>query len=317
MKKRYFLVVFMCVMIFAVYAGGAQEDTLSTINVSYVKSPFNLPSILMKERGMLEEAFAEQGIEVVYHEICSGAKQAQAMAAGSLDIGGVMNTTSVFLAQSAGNDVRMIAGFSRPVDVFAIVVMDPEIRTITDLKGKKIAGPKGTVLHQLLAAALDSEGCCMKDVEFIEMGLPQSSTAMISGQIDGALLAGSLLIQAGENGAHVLTTAEGHVTPKLVIAGRGGFIDEHPEAVELYLRVHREAMDWMESHLEEALEIGAREQGISIDDAARLYDWTQFIDSLTETDVITMEDDIEFMVENGMLREAVDPRACICETALR
>ncbi|MGC9312064.1 MAG: ABC transporter substrate-binding protein [Sediminispirochaetaceae bacterium] len=317
MRKWFFFAGLMCVLIFAANAGGAQEDTLSRMNVSYVKSPFNLPAIIMKERGMLEEAFAERGVEVVYHEICSGAKQAQAMAAGSLDIGGVMNTTSVFLAQSAGNDVRIIAGFSRPVDVFAIVVMDPEIRTITDLKGKKIAGPKGTVLHQLLAAALDSEDCCMEDVEFLEMGLPQASTAMISGQIDGALLAGSLLIQAEESGARILTTAEGYVTPKLVIAGRGGFIDEHPEAVELYLEVHREAMEWMESHLEEALEIGAEEQGISMDDAARLYNWTRFIDSLTETDVRTMEDDIAFMVENGMLRKPVDPRDCICGTALR
>ncbi|MDZ7793719.1 MAG: ABC transporter substrate-binding protein [Spirochaetia bacterium] len=123
----------------SVFAGGNQEKELEEINVSYVKSPFNLPSIVMKERGMLETAFADRGIEVRYHEITSGAKQAQAMAAGSLDIGGVMNTTSVLLAHSAGNDVRIIAGYSRPVKIFSIVSGTREIRNIADLKGSKIA----------------------------------------------------------------------------------------------------------------------------------------------------------------------------------
>jgi len=296
-------------------AGGTQEAELEEINVSYVKSPFNLPLIIMKERGMLSAAFEERGIKVNYYEICSGARQAQAMAAGSLDIGGVMNSTSILLARSSRNDVRIVAGFSRPVNVFAIAAGDPDIRDIEDLKGKKVAGPKGTVLHQLLAAALLSEGLCMDEVEFLEMGLPQASTAMMSGQIDAALLAGSLLIKARENGAHIITTAEGFVTPKLVIACRGDFVDTHPEAVDLYLQVYREALAWIESHLEEALEIGAEEQGISMDDAAKLYNWTEFTAVLTEEDIRTMEDDIAFMVENGMLENPVNPKECMCETA--
>ncbi|ADK82790.1 ABC transporter substrate-binding protein [Sediminispirochaeta smaragdinae] len=315
MKKLYAIITVMALLVPALYAGGSKEDSLKTIDVSYVKSPFNLPLILMKEKGMLEEAFADEGVKVAYHEITSGAKQAEAMAADSLDIGGVMNTTSVLLARSAGNDVRIIAGFSRPVDVFAIVAMDPGITSIADLKGKKVGGPKGTVLHQLLAAALDAKGYGMNDVDLLEMGLPQASTAMLSGQIDAALLAGSLLIQAQKSGAHVITTAKGYVTPKLVIAARGKFLDEHPEAVERYLEVHRSAMAWMEANLDEALEIGAREQGISVEDAAKLYHWTQYITALTEEDVKTMEDDVTFMVENGMLREAVDPRSCISDTA--
>lgn len=298
------------------FAGGVREQELEEINVSYVKSPFNLPSIIMKERGMLENELRGKNIEVRYHEIVSGAKQAQAMAAGSLDIGGVMNTTSVLLARASENDVRIIAGFSRPVKIFAIVVMDPDISSIADLAGKRIAGPKGTVLHQLLAAALTSEGLSMDDVEFLEMGLSQASTAMISGQIDAALLAGSLLIKAQESGAHVIVTADGYVIPKLVVAARGPFVDAHPEIVDTYVQVHRNALKWTMEHLEEALAIGAEEQGITIENAARLYDWTEFITTLTEEDVLSMEEDILFMEENDMLREKIDPRECICESAV-
>ncbi len=298
------------------FAGGSQEDRLREINVSYVKSPFNLPSIVMKEKGMLTEAFEKQGIQLNYYEITSGSKQAQAMAAGSLDIGGVMNTTSVLLAKSAGNDVRIVSGFSRPVHMFSIVVKDPAIKSVVDLKGKTVAGPKGTVLHQLLAAALEKKGMSVDDVEFLQMTLPQASTAMIAGQIDAALLAGSLVINAEKNGAHIVTTAEGLVTPKLVIAARGDFVDSHPEAIEAYVTTHREALDWMEKNIEEALQIGAVEQGISVDEARRLYEWTEFTDSLEGEDLVTLQDDIEFMLKNGMLTEALQPEACIAATAM-
>lgn len=316
MRQLFISTILLISLTLAVFAGGTQEKELEEINVSYVKSPFNLPSIVMKERGMLERAFAERGIEVRYHEITSGAKQAQAMAAGSLDIGGVMNTTSVLLAHSAGNDVRIIAGYSRPVKIFSIVSGNREIQNIADLKGSKVAGPKGTVLHQLLLAALESEGMSIQDVEFLQMGLPQASTAMVAGQIDAALLAGSLVINAQKQGGHILTTAEGYVTPKLVIAGRGGFLDAHPEAVHLYLEIHKSAMEWVEQNLEEALRIGAEEQGISLQEARRLYEWTQFIDALTPQDIETMRDDIRFMLHTDMISEQFNPEACIAELAL-
>ncbi|MFW5712229.1 MAG: ABC transporter substrate-binding protein [Spirochaetota bacterium] len=316
MRQLFISTILLISMTLPVFAGGNQEKELEEINVSYVKSPFNLPSIVMKERGMLERAFAERGIEVRYHEITSGAKQAQAMAAGSLDIGGVMNTTSVLLAHNAGNDVRIISGYSRPVKIFSIVSGNREIQNIADLKGSKVAGPKGTVLHQLLLSALESEGMSIRDIEFLQMGLPQASTAMIAGQIDAALLAGSLVINAQKQGAHILTTAEGYVTPKLVIAARGKFLDTHPEAVHLYLETHKSAMEWVEQNLEEALRIGAEEQGISLQEARRLYEWTQFIDALTAQDIETMRDDIRFMLHTNMISEQFNPEACFAEFAL-
>ena len=314
-KRGYAGLVFFFTTLFC-FAGGVQEGQLSEINVSYVKSPFNLSAIVMKERGMLEEAFAEQEIEVKYHEINSGAKQAQAMAGGSLDIGGVMNTTSVILTNSAGNDVRIVSAYSRPIHVFSIVSADDEIRTVEDLRGKKVAGPKGTVLHQLLAAALQSKGMSLEDVEFLQMDLPQAATAMSAGQIDAALLAGNLVINAQKTGAHIITTAEGLVTPTLVIAARGPFVDTHPQVVELYIDTNRAALAWIEENLNEALQMGAEEQGISLEDARTLYTWTQFADTLEARDLEAMEADIDFMLQNGMLTERISAESCVAEAAL-
>ena len=92
---------------------------------------------------------------------------------------GVINTTSVLLAAAGGNELKIVSGFSRPTGLFAIVVKDPAIRSIADLKGRKVAGPKGTVLHQLLAAALDRSGLSMGDVDFLQMDIPAARTALL------------------------------------------------------------------------------------------------------------------------------------------
>ena len=120
-----------------------------------------------------ENKLEPKGIKVKWHEIDSGAQQATAMASGALDVGGVLNTTSVQMANAEGNPVMIVAGAARPTDVFALVGQENGAKTFADLKGKTIAGPKGTVLHQLLVAGLAKEGLTINDVNFVQMGIPQ------------------------------------------------------------------------------------------------------------------------------------------------
>ena len=95
--------------VFALCAQGVQADE-KTLDISYVKSPFNLPMMVMKDQQLLEKAVEPLGIGVRWHEINSGSKQAQALASGDLDIAGVINSSSVLLANGEGNPVLIFAG---------------------------------------------------------------------------------------------------------------------------------------------------------------------------------------------------------------
>ena len=75
-------------------------DLPKEINIVYVKAPFNLQNIVMKERGMLEQAFEKDGVKVNWKTITSGSKQTQAMAGGVIDI-------------SAGNEYLFFADGQR------------------------------------------------------------------------------------------------------------------------------------------------------------------------------------------------------------
>lgn len=285
----------------AAHALGAVE-----VRVSYARSPFNLPLIVGVRQGVFEQAFAKAGAKVTFLEIDSGAKQAEAMAAGSLDLAGVINTTSVILAAAGGNEVRIVSGFSQPTGLFAIVAKDPAIRTPADLKGRRVAGPKGTALHQLLAAALERARLSMQDVAFLQMDLPAARTALLAGQVDAALLAAAQVSVAQAAGAHVVATADGYIKPQLVIAARGGFLRDHPELVNLYVATHRSLLQWIAAHREEALAIGAKEQGITLAEARTLAEGSHFTADLGPAEVAALGQDMAFMVRAGMLRGPVD-----------
>ncbi len=286
-------------------AVGAHAAAPSEINISYVKAPFNLQSMVMREHKLLEKEFSADGIKINWHSINSGAQQAQAMAAGALDIGGVMNTTSVLLANAGGNPVKIAAGVSRPAQTFAIVTRPGLKLSIEQLRGKKVAGPRGTVLHQLLVAALASKGMKASDVEFVSMDIPKAQTALLAGHVDAALLAAGPLVKAVEQGGTVLTTAAGLVDPVLVVSVSQSFAQKHPALLARVLKVHRAAGAWVAANRAEAVALGAKEQGISLADAKQLADWTPLMDTLNAADIRSVKADMQFLLDHELMKTPV------------
>lgn len=287
------------------------------LNITYVKSPFNLQNIVMKERQMLEKAFEKDGVKVNWRVINSGAQQAQALTSGSLDVSAVMNTASLLMAASSGAPIQAVNGVAHPEDIFALVAKPGLTLTLADLKGKTIVGPKGTVLHQLLVAALKKAGLTMADVNFVNMDPGAALAAIMTGQADVGLLAANLIIKAQAAGSKVVTTAHGLVNPNLVMVARTGFMKEHPDALERVVKVEQEALRWIREHKDEALAIGAKEQGISVEDARKLYEGSHFYDQLTSADVDGLKADQAFLLENGMMTQPLDVTTLVWDKALK
>jgi sulfonate transport system substrate-binding protein len=288
-------------------AAGAAERP-ATVRVTYVASPFNVPSIVMRKKGYLEDAFGALGVKVESPEITSGAAQTQALAAGAVDIASVLGGTSAILGRANGIDLSVIAAYSRSPKAFFVLAGPSGPASIKELKGKTVAGPKGTTLNQLLAAALAKNGMTLADVEYVNMDLPAARAALLAGKVDAATLAGAnaLLVEAA--GGRVLASGEGLIAPTTVIAARGAFLREHPDLVEAYLQAHRKAIAFMREHPEEALEIAAADQKISLADARRQLPWYDFTLVMTDADVRNLEADQRFMVEAGMLKKTIDVR---------
>ncbi len=286
-------------------------EKVENINISYVKAPLNVPSIVEKKKGLFEDEFSKDNIKVSFPEITEGSKMTEAVAAGSLDFCNAIGATSVILAAANGVNIKIIGMYSRAPKAFTIMSKDSSIKTVADLKGKKIVGPKGTILHQLLLEALKKDNMKVDDVQFINMGIPQGVSAMMSGSADAALVAGPAVPQAVDKGAHIITTGEGLVDATIVIAARGDFLDKHEDIAKRYMSVHQKSLDFMKNNPDEAYKLASEETKMSIDQVKEMYNLYDFNPKITDKDIQELEKTQDFLKDNGMLTKTVDIKALI------
>ena len=277
-----------------------------SISLTYVKAPLNVPSIVEKKLGLLEKEFAKDKIAVQYPEITVGSKQTEAMAAGSLDFAHALGGTSAILAAANGVDVKIIAIYSRAPKAFVVLTKGDKIQKVSDLKGKKVAGPKGTILHQLILAALAKEGLKPDDIQFISMDLPSSAAALMNGSVDAALSAGPDAIRAEKAGARVLTTGEGLVEATIVTAVRGEFLQKHPDLVKRFLKTHTAAIEHMRSKPDEVLAMTAAETGLPAETVKLMLPLYDFSPTIKPSDIAELKRTQDFLLQNGMLKKSIE-----------
>ena len=277
-----------------------------SISLTYVKAPLNVPSIVEKKLGLLEKEFAKDKIAVQYPEITVGSKQTEAMAAGSLDFAHALGGTSAILAAANGVDLKIIAIYSRAPKAFVVLTKGDKIQKVSDLKGKKVAGPKGTILHQLILAALAKEGLKPDDIQFISMDLPSSAAALMNGSVDAALSAGPDAIRAEKAGARILTTGEGLVEATIVTAVRGEFLQKHPDLVKRFLKTHTAAIEHMRSKPDEVLAMTAAETGLPAETVKLMLPLYDFSPTIKPSDIAELKRTQDFLLQNGMLKKSIE-----------
>lgn len=308
MMKKLFSILFL-----GLFSLVAQCQTWpQQLNITYVKAPFNIQNIVMKNRGLLEKEFAKEGIKINWIPIKAGLNQVRGMAAGEIDMVAAMNTSTLLIANSAGNRIVIVDGVAHPDDTFAIMAK-PEVKNIVDLKGRQVVGPKGTVLHHLLSAALKSSGIEMKDVKWVSMNLPASLTTLLGGRADAALLAAGGILAAEKAGFHALVKAKGLIETNLVLAARADFAKEYPDVVRRVAKVNREALQWALTNKPQAIALGAKELQLSKEDAAKLFEWSHFYSDLTQKDIDALQNSQRFLLEQKMMNRSVDINTLIFE----
>jgi len=309
--KKISLLLSTLILSMAILSGCSQGTKVDQINISYVKLPLNVPSIVEKQKNMFEEEFGKDDMKIAYSDITAGPKMTEAMAAGSLDFANALGATSALLAASNGVDLKIIGVYSRAPKSFTIMSANPDIKTAADLKGKTVVGPKGTILHQLLLAAADKEGLAAADYNYVNMDINAGVSALLAGSADAALVAGPSVIQAEKSGAHIVTTGDGYLDATIVIAVRGQFLAEHKDLVKRYLDVHNKALQFMKENPEETYQIVADETGLTVDEVKAMYEMYDFNPEITDKDLQELEKTQQFLMDNEMMTNKVDIKSLI------
>lgn len=156
----------------------------------------------------LEEEFAKDGIEVQWNFFRgAGPAIAEALAAKQLDIVYLGDLASV-IHKARGLPTRFIAATGRGTDSYLATAPGSTIKTVADLKDKKVSVLKGTAYQRPFDNLLAAAGLTEKDVKLINMDWPSSKAAVVAGQID-ATFGGPDLFILREKGVNILPLTRG------------------------------------------------------------------------------------------------------------
>ncbi|MBR4139202.1 MAG: NrtA/SsuA/CpmA family ABC transporter substrate-binding protein [Lachnospiraceae bacterium] len=309
MKKRILSMVLAGMLVVSALTGcGKQDETKlpEKMVFTYVTAPLNVPSIVEKEQGMFAEAFSDLGIEVEYAEITSGADQTQALASGDVQVLYAVGASSVILSGANGADIKVINMYSRSPKAFCMYSKDNTLTSPESLRGKTIAGPAGTNLHELLAAYLATADMTIEDVNYVNMSIPDAKAGMEGDSVAVALLAGAAAYQAEQQGYHLVSDGEGLIDAIIAVAVTNEFYNKYPEIIERLESVQEEIAAFMEEKEEEAFQMVAEELDLDVQAVKDMYSCYDFATEITEADIEGFQRSADFMYEAEMIESAFD-----------
>lgn len=239
----------------AVPGAGAQTVEKKDLKLAVGGKPllYYLPLTLAERLGYFKEA----GLNVEISDFGGGAKSLQALIGGSADIvtGAYDHTIQM---QAKGQPIVAVAQLGRyPGIVLAAVKRAGEIKSIKDLKGKKIGvTAPGSSTNFMVNYLLAREGMKPEDVSFIGVGGGPSAIAAIKrGEIDAIANLDPVISQAEADGDIAIiadTRTEkgtldvyGGPYPAAVLYATPAFVEANPKTTQALVDVFVKTMLWL------------------------------------------------------------------------
>jgi sulfonate transport system substrate-binding protein len=217
-------------------AGAA--DKPKTINIDW--ATYNPVSMLLKQKGWLEEEFKKDGISIRWVQTLGSNKALEFLNAGSLDLGSTAGAAAL-IGKINGNPIKSIYVYSQPEWTALVTRKETDINKIADLKGKRVAVTRGTDPHIFLVRALQSVGLTEKDIKPVLLQHPDGKTALIRKDVDAWAGLDPMMAQAEiDDGARLFYRNKGANTWGILNA-REEFLKDHPDLVKRVLAVYEKA----------------------------------------------------------------------------
>ena len=167
---------------------------------------------VLKGRGTLEKRLAPLGVTVKWTEFTAGPVQLEALNVGSIDFGDVGEAPPIF-AQAAGAPLAYVAAtVPRPQSEAVLVPKGSALKTVADLKGKKIALNKGSNVHYFIVKLAEQHGLKYSDLNLVYLAPADARAAFEKGSVDAWVIWDPFLAAAEKTlEARVLADATGVV----------------------------------------------------------------------------------------------------------
>lgn len=225
-------------------AAHAQESrqTERVVRVGYQKYG---TLVLLKGRGTLEPKLKALGYRVLWSEFPSGPPLMEALNAGAVDFGSAGETPPIF-AQAASDALTYVAHEpAAPKGEAILVPKASPIRSVADLRGKKVALNKGSNVHYLLVRAIEAAGLTLADITPIYLAPADARAAFERGAVDAWVIWDPYFAAAEAGGnARVLADGTGLVPNHQFYLSSKSFAAENGAALDAIVAAVAEVDAW-------------------------------------------------------------------------
>lgn len=192
--------------------------------------------VLLKAKGTLEKRLAAQGVTVQWTEFPGGPQLLEGLNVGSVDFGVTGETPPVF-AQAAGADLVYVAYEPpAPTSEAILVPKDSALKSVAELKGKKVALNKGSNVHYLLVRALEDAGLKYSDIQPVYLPPADGRAAFESGNVDAWVIWDPFLAAAEKQlKARVLRDGQKLVDNHQFYLATRAYAHKNPEVIKILI----------------------------------------------------------------------------------
>lgn len=221
--------------------------------------------VLLKSKGSLEEKLKAVGTKVVWTEFPSGPPLLEALNVGAIDFGNTGEAPPIF-AQAAGAPIQYVAYEPpAPKGEAILVPKDSPIKSVADLKGKKVALNKGSNVHYLLVKALEKAGVKYSEIEPVFLAPADARAAFERGSVDAWVIWDPFQAAAeAATGARTVADGTGVVANYQFYFASKRFLQADPKIVQLVLAQLSEVDDWAKNDIHAVAEQLAPSIGLSV-----------------------------------------------------
>ncbi|MEH2488954.1 sulfonate ABC transporter substrate-binding protein [Bradyrhizobium sp. AZCC 2230] len=304
MQRRDFLKLSAGTAAAAAFAPRASaQAAVKEIRIGYQKTGV---LVITRQRSTLEKHFTPQGIDVKWVEFSSGPPMMEAMNVGSVDYGAVGDSPPVF-AQAAGAAIVYAAGQPITNGQGILVPKDSSIRSIADLKGKRIGFTKGSSAHNVVVQTLEKAGLTYADITPVYLTPPDAGPAFANGSIEAWAIWDPYFAigETRQNGRILINAREVTKTNSFYIANRE-FAKNHGAVLQQIVDVTTATGQWAEQHRGEVARSLAAITGVPLDIQAVAAERANFvIGPVTDEIVATQQGVADRFYKLGLIPKPV------------
>ncbi|WP_066716149.1 MULTISPECIES: sulfonate ABC transporter substrate-binding protein [Hyphomicrobiales] len=234
--------------------------------------------LIAKQQGVLEKRFAAQGIGIKWVEFQFGPPLLEALNVASIDYGPTGDAPPIF-AQAARANLLYVAT-QEAAGSGAAILLPPNspIRTLTDLKGKKIAFAKASSSHNLTIAAIEKAGIGYEEFTPVYLPPADARAAFERGSVDAWTIWDPFFAIAEQvPGVRILSLSKGIVAQNSFYLANRDFTGRHPDVVAAINDELAKVARWAETHRGEVAAVQAAATGLPIEPWKRAVDRADFV----------------------------------------